>query len=284
MEKIDITLTSKHNGRKFKADASFKGDGIQKPVIIFNHGFKGFKDWGPFNLVAREFAKAGFVFIKMNFSHNGVTLDKPNEFADLETFAKNNFCIELDDTGVLIDGLFSGKTPVPHEEMDIKKLFIMGHSRGGASVILKASEDPRIKAVATWAAVNNLESWHSREELDVWQNNGRIYVHNFRTNQEMPLDYQIVENYIENKNRLQVSDAVKSLQIPMLSVHGSDDPTVPVMAVKEIGSWNPAVQVEIIQGADHTFGGGHPFAGDELPTDLQKVVNITIDFFRKMAQ
>ena len=120
MEKINIQLTSKHNQRPFMADASFMKNGIAKPVIIFNHGFKGFKDWGPFNLVAEKFANDGFVFIKMNFSHNGTTLKQPNDFADLEAFAQNNFSIELDDTGLLIDYLFSDKTELPPEEIDGK--------------------------------------------------------------------------------------------------------------------------------------------------------------------
>jgi dienelactone hydrolase len=283
MEKINITLTSLHNDRKFMADATFIENGIKKPVIIFNHGFKGFKDWGPFNIVANEFAKAGFVFIKMNFSHNGVTLDNPDKFNDLEAFAQNNFCKELDDTGVLIDELFAGETLIPEGEIDLGALFVIGHSRGGAHVILKSNEDPRIKAVVTWAAVNNLEAWHSKNEMDYWKAKGRIYIHNARTNQEMPMDYQIVENYMANKKRLQVPEAVKNLKIPMLAIHGSDDPTVPVRAVKEISSWNPFVEVKIIQGANHTFGGGHPFDGQELPRDLDEVVHLTAGFFNKLV-
>lgn len=282
MEKIDLLLTSKHSQRSFKADASFLKNGISKPVIIFNHGFKGFKDWGPFHLVAEKFAEAGFVFIKMNFSHNGTTLDKPYDFADLEAFAQNNFSIELDDTGVLIDYLFSEKSALPNEEIDLNKLFIVGHSRGGAHVILKANEDTRIKAVTTWAAVNNLESWHSKEEIGHWKKVGRIFIHNSRTNQEMPLDFQLVENYIENKDRLQVPVAVKNLKVPMLSIHGSDDPTVPVAAVQQIGSWNPNVKVEIIENAGHTFGGTHPYFDNELPGDLEKVIGLTVDFFKKI--
>lgn len=279
MEKIDITLTSKHGNRKFLADARFIADGHPKPVIIFNHGFKGFKDWGPFNIIADKFAGAGFIFIKMNFSHNGVTLENLNDFVDLEAFARNNFCIELDDTGVLIDYLFLSSCSIPHQEMDTAKLYLMGHSRGGASAILKANGDSRIKKLVTWAAVNNLEAWHSKGELDYWKKNGRIYIHNGRTNQEMPLDYQLVENYLENIDRLQVPGAVKNMSIPMLSIHGSGDPTVPVTAVKEIGSWNREAKIEIIDGADHTFGGGHPFGGTELPEDLEKVVRLTLDFF-----
>ncbi len=261
------------------ADVRYIKDGNPKPVIIFNHGFKGFKDWGPFNIVADKFGEAGFMFIKMNFSHNGVTLDQPNEFSDLEAFAKNNFCIELDDCGVLIDNLFSSSCVIPGEEMDLNKVFIMGHSRGGAAAILKATEDRRIKKVVSWAAVNNLASWHSKEELEYWKRKGRIYIHNARTNQEMPLDYQLVENFVENSNRLQVPDAVKSMQIPMLAIHGSDDPTVSVEAVKQMKSWNSGINIEIIEGADHTFGGGHPYTGIVLPKDLERVVELTVDFF-----
>lgn len=282
MKKLDIQLTSKHNNRHFKADARFIEDGKAKPVIIFNHGFKGFKDWGPFNMVADKFAEAGFVFIKMNFSHNGVTAEKPNDFADLEAFAQNNFSIELDDTGTLIDYLFSNQSIIPKSEINLSELYIMGHSRGGASVILKANEDDRIKKLVTWAAVNNLEAWHSEEELEYWKKNGRIYIHNGRTNQEMPLDFQLVENYLDNKDLLNVPDAVKSIKIPMLSIHGSKDPTVPVEAVRQIGSWNPNAKIEVIDGADHTFGGGHPFEGSTLPKDLNQVADLTIGFFKSM--
>lgn len=261
------------------ADATFKKDDRAKPVVIFNHGFKGFKDWGPFNLIADRFAMAGFVFIKMNFSHNGVTQENPIDFTDLEAFAQNNFSMELDDTGTLIDYLFSDKHQLPIKEIDLSRLYIVGHSRGGAHVILKANEDSRIKAATTWAAVNNLESRYSEAELAHWKKTGRIHIHNARTNQEMPMDYQIVENFIANRERLHVPEAVKSLQIPMLSIHGTDDPTVPVESVKEIGAWNSTVKVELIEGAGHTFGGTHPFEGLELPGDLKRVTDLTIDFF-----
>lgn len=282
MEKIEFLLHSKHSNRPFMSDASFIMDEQRKPVIIFNHGFKGFKDWGPFNIVARQFANAGFLFIKMNFSHNGVTQEHPNEFVDMEAFARNNFCIELDDTGVLIDALVSGKLPLPASEINTDRIYLLGHSRGGASVLLKSYEDKRIKSVVTWAAVNNLETWHSKSEIDYWKNVGRIYIHNARTNQKMPMDFQLVENFIENQERLQVPDAVKNSKIPMLVIHGSADPTIPVQSAMEIASWNKSAELKIIEGADHTFGGGHPFYASTLPADLQKVIGYTVDFLRRI--
>jgi pimeloyl-ACP methyl ester carboxylesterase len=280
MRKIDIVLRSKHSNRKFAADAQWIENGTPKPVVIFNHGFKGFKDWGPFDLVSKKFAAAGFIFIKMNFSHNGTTLERPNDFVDLEAFAQNNFSIELDDSGVLIDHLFSEDSPLTKKEADLSRLYIVGHSRGGAHVILKANEDKRVKKVVTWAAVSNLESWHSREQIDQWEKAGRIFIYNSRTQQEMPLDFQLVKNFKANRNRLQVPEAVKNMSIPMLSIHGTNDPTVPMAALNQIASWNSKVQTVVINGAGHTFGGTHPFEGEQLPDDLSKVSDLTIDFLK----
>jgi len=283
MKKTEFSLSSNHNNCSFLVDACYSENGRPKPVIVFNHGFKGFKDWGPFNVIAQHFANAGFVFVKMNFSHNGTTPEKPNEFADLEAFANNNFCIELDDTGVLLDHLFAGQCAISRAEMDLSRLYQIGHSRGGAHVILKAAEDDRIKAVVTWAAVNNLEIWHSREELDYWRKAGTIYIHNSRTGQDMPMHFQIVENFIANKHRLQVPDAVKHLGIPMKAFHGKKDPTVSYKSAVEMKKWNSAIEVELLEHADHTFGAGHPFAQKDLPKDLQHVVDGTIQFFRDLT-
>jgi len=42
------------------------------PVIIFLHGFKGFKDWGAFPDACAELSAAGFAVVAMNSSLNGV--------------------------------------------------------------------------------------------------------------------------------------------------------------------------------------------------------------------
>ena len=62
-----------------------------KNLVVFCHGFKGFKDWGPFNTMAKSFANENFFFLKFNFSHNGTSVDDPCNFIDLESFGNNNF-------------------------------------------------------------------------------------------------------------------------------------------------------------------------------------------------
>lgn len=175
---IENALVSIHRGREFIFDARFEKTGQAKPVIIFIHGFKGFKDWGSFNLMADYFAGHGFVYGKLNLSHNGTTPEQPVDFADLEAFGNNNFSIELDDIGHLIDHLFSAECEIPAEEMNLKKLYLIGHSRGGGMAILKANEDERIKAVATLAAIHDLTRRWSDEILEKWEQEGVQYIYN----------------------------------------------------------------------------------------------------------
>lgn len=161
----NIILQSKH-GRPFLADVYYKKDGQKKPVLIFSHGFKGFKDWGPFDLVADKFVEAGFVYVKFNFSHNGTTVDHLVDFADLEAFGNDNLSIEMDDLGVVIDWVCSDLFPVAQTEYDAAQLYLMGHSRGGGISILKAKEDTRVKKICTWASVNEFSKYWTKEELE----------------------------------------------------------------------------------------------------------------------
>ena len=278
--KQNIILESIHN-RKFLADVFYKADLQQKPIIIFNHGFKGFKDWGPFNLVAAQFAEAGFVFIKFNFSHNGTTVDHPLEFADLEAFSNDNLSIEMDDLGVVIDWIFSNDFPVDKTEYNLEKLCLLGHSRGGGISILKTKEDARVKKICTWASVNEFSKYWSEEELEKIKRDGVIYVGNSRTKQMMPIKWQMYENYFANFNRLFVPDAVKQMQIPFLIIHGTKDETIPVEAAIEMHEWNKQSELLLIENSNHNFGGMHPYTENNLTEDLETAVKATIQFFRK---
>ncbi|MBP6732039.1 MAG: alpha/beta hydrolase [Chitinophagales bacterium] len=274
----NLVLQSQH-GRPFLADVFYKKDGIKKPVVIFSHGFKGFKDWGPFNLIAERFAEAGFVYVKYNFSHNGTTLDSPTEFADLEAFGNDNLSIEMDDLGVVIDWVCSNEFPVDKSEINTEAIYLMGHSRGGGISILKAKEDARVKKLSTWASVNEFSKYWTAEELEKIKKDGVVYVGNARTKQMMPIKWQLYENYFANLPRLFVPDAVRALQIPMLIIHGTNDETIPVEAAIEMQGWNKKAELLLLEGSNHNFGGKHPYSETELTTDLETAVAATIKFY-----
>ena len=81
-------LNSIHNNKPIAVDVFYVANNVPKPIVIFAHGFKGFKDWGHFNLIADEFAKHDFVFFKFNFSYNGTTPENPVDFSDLDALTK----------------------------------------------------------------------------------------------------------------------------------------------------------------------------------------------------
>ncbi len=252
-----------------------------KPLaaVILAHGFKGFKDWGAWDCMARLFAEAGFLFVKFNFSHNGTSPDKPDEFGNLASFGLNNYSLEMDDLGLVIDWLY--ETYAPKAALTIKQLNLIGHSRGGGIAIAKTYEDARIDRLCTWAAINNFDrGWHEQLLKD-WKKQGVYYVLNGRTKQQMPLNYQLVENYYAHRNRLDLGVIVPKIQQPWLIIHGSTDPAVSVSNATDLHQWNPNSQLLIIEGANHVFGTKHPWNNTDLTTapHAQQLINETINFF-----
>ncbi|MDG1509048.1 MAG: alpha/beta hydrolase, partial [Flavobacteriaceae bacterium] len=143
-----------------------------KPLVIFCHGYKGYKDWGAFDLMSSSFLEAGIALLKFNFSHNGGTPKQPIDFPDLEAFGNNNYMIELDDLESVINWICT--TTKFKNEIDTNNISLIGHSRGGAIAIIKAAEDSRIKKLVTWAAVCDLNRtmFHEGAELNKWKEDG----------------------------------------------------------------------------------------------------------------
>ncbi|TGE25302.1 alpha/beta fold hydrolase [Hymenobacter aquaticus] len=281
---VEFLLTSPHHRRQFAADARFVPDGHPKPVVVFVHGFKGFKDWGHFNVLADYFAAHGFVFVKLNLSHNGLVPGGTGDLEDLEAFGQNNFTLELDDVGVLLDYLHAPATSaLPAAEADLSRLYLAGHSRGGGIVLLKAAEDARVQAVAAWAPISNVNPRWPDSVMQQWKQDGVQYIDNMRTGQRMPLYYQLVENFEANQQRLDIPGNVRQkLNQPLLIVHGDQDETLPVQMAHDLKSWKPAAELVIVPGAGHMFGGKHPWDENQLPELARHVADKTIAFFRSL--
>lgn len=277
-------MTSKNNvlNRKNKKpilwDAFFNEDGNSKPVAIFCHGYKGFKDWGAWDLVAESFKKAGFFFIKFNFSHNGGTMENPIDFPDLEAFGENNYSKELDDLESIINLLFSADFKYKN---DIKKknITLIGHSRGGGISIIKASEDSRITTLITWASVSGFgKRTATTGDLKQWKKNGVKYVLNGRTKQLMPHNYQFYLDYKANKERLSIENAARQIKIPFLIIHATDDPAIKFSEAKALHTFNSKSVLIPIENSNHVFDAKHPWEEEILPEALKKVVIKSIEF------
>ncbi len=259
-------------------DVFFKENGEPKPVVIFVHGFKGFKDWGHFNQVAEKFAEEGFVFIKFNFSHNGTTVQDPLNFGDLEAFGKNNYIIELDDLKLVIDWTLN--TAWLRPELDQGRLSLLGHSRGGGISIIKAFEDKRVNKLVTWASVSTFVNRNKKKTIETWKRDGVVYAHNARTQQEMPMYRQFYDIMMANKSRLNLLACARKLKIPFLIVHGTNDEAVPFAEAEALHQSAHSSRLFRVENADHTFGVRHPFLSYPLPPRSVEVVDQTIHFLR----
>ncbi|MCG1035128.1 alpha/beta hydrolase family protein [Polaribacter sargassicola] len=279
MKIIKNTIVDGQHGKPIVTDVFYKETHQPKKVVIFCHGYKGFKDWGPWNLLAETFANAGFFFIKFNFSHNGGTAENPIDFPDLEAFGNNNYSKELDDLGSVIDWISSEEKF--KNEVNLEDISIIGHSRGGGIVLLKAAEDTRVKKVITLAAVSDFGKRSSTiGELDKWKKDGVKYVVNGRTKQNMPHYYQFYLDYITNKERLDIPKATKSLKIPQLIIHGDKDDAVFLNEGENLHNWNPKSEFKIIANANHVFNTSHPWLSTTLSKELEEVTKICIDFLK----
>lgn len=268
--KRNIQLQGKHQ-KPILTDVLYTTNNQPKPVVIFAHGYKGFKDWGCWDLVAENFANNGIFFIKFNFSHNGGTVEQPIDFPDLEAFGQNNYIKELDDLESVITWISFEEEY--KNEVDLSNIILIGHSRGGGIVTIKASEDNRINKVISWAGVSDYGArFPTGEILEGWQKQGVAYIENSRTKQQLPHYYQFYENFIQNKERLYIKSAVENLKIPYLIIHGTEDETVTLKEAENLYSWSKTSELYIIENANHTFGGMHPWEGKVLPPHLLEIV------------
>lgn len=230
--------------------------------------------------MAEKFAEEDLFLVKFNFSHNGGTPEQPIDFPDLEAFGNNNFTIELDDLNSVINFLFQDKSI--QNEVDLNKITLIGHSRGGGIVLLKASEDNRVKKVITYAGISDIEARMPKgEELKFWKEHGIAYILNSRTNQRMPHKYQFYENFLANKERLHIKSAVQKLTIPQLIVHGKEDTVVKINEAENLKNWHPASELFIVDGMNHALDNTQPWKKTEMPENFKKVIRKTIDFIRK---
>jgi pimeloyl-ACP methyl ester carboxylesterase len=275
IEKMELEIKGSE-GKTVTMDITMPVSKIKTPLVIFCHGFKGFKDWGHFNWVADSCAKAGLAFLKFNFSHNGIVPGKLDELSDLEAFGENNYSRELEDLGKVIDHAVENADKF---NVDSKEIYLAGHSRGGGIALLKASEDKRIGKLVLWASVSEFDSFFRPATIEEWNSKGIVYAENKRTGQQMPLKKQFHDSYLEKRQALDVQKAARLLSIPLLIIHGDKDESVDIRHAESLYN---AVQHSIlikVEGAGHTFGATHPFNAEENVTPmLEELVENTVEF------
>lgn len=261
---------------KLLADAYFPDVTNKLPLVIFCHGYKGFKDWGAWELAMQAVAKEGFYVVKFNFSHNGTTLDNPLEFEDLEAFGRNTYSQEQIDLTAVINH-FKNRI-----EVDQSQISIIGHSRGGGAVLVQALENNEVTKVVSWAGVADFKRrFPQGARFDKWKDEGVFYGLNTRTNQQMPHYFSFYQDFEVNERKFDIQNCAQHLKKPLLIIQGTADEAVPLKEAEWLHLWAKNSELYVIEGADHVFGARHPWDKKELPLDLSKVIDQTVAFLKK---
>lgn len=239
-----------------RLDMRYREDVRNAPVVIICHGFKGFKDWGFFPHLSETLAEAGYVSISFNFSRNGIGAD-PQNFTELDLFARNTYSHELEDLKCVISSVRKGI--IGKGVIDPDYIGLFGHSRGGGIALLGASADSGIKVVVTWAAISRIDRF-GPDRMTRWKKEGFIEIENKRTRQLMRIERDLLEDITTNAGRLNITAAANRIKMPTLIIHGEKDDTVPINEAEAIYESLASENKDyiVIEDGNHTLGITHP--------------------------
>ena len=153
---------------------------------------------------------------------------------------------------------------------------MIGHSRGGYSVINSLSKNSLVYAGVLLASISGFPLI-SKEDEEEWRELGVRYVENTRTGEQLPLGIELLDDILRNLNTMEQN--AKNVTRPLIIIHGDQDSTVKMHSARNLHSWVNNSELVVIEKANHVFGAKHPFEGTN--PDLEKVIEKSLNFLKK---
>ena len=243
------------------------------PFVLVVHGFKGFLRWGFFPELCRRVAERGLAAVAFNFSGSGAGQDLQT-LDDDAGFEANTYTRELEDIAAVRAAVERHTWGTINPQMGA----IFGHSRGGGMALIHAAENPGLRALVTWAAIDSVQRWDPADTA-LWRTRGFLEVPNARTGQIHRLGVGLLDDAEQNRERLDIPAACQRLRLPALLLHGAADEAVDPGALERLtrSASKDSVHSRLVPGAGHTFGARHPL--EALPGDLEQVLEETTAWF-----
>lgn len=198
---------------------------LKNPLVIFVHGFTGYRNEHQFFNGARFFEKKGYSSFRFNL------YDWKKDTRKLE---ECTLSLHGEDLDTVVDYFRSNS---------VKKIFVVGHSFGGVSVLL--SKKKGFDAAVLWDSSGDkdvkLKAKYIKE-LDKYYYEGES-AYGFTISKEM---------YEENNNKLKPSELVKEIHVPIKIIAAGSG--VLINEGKQfLQNANNPKSFAIIPGATHCF-------------------------------
>ncbi|ODT50144.1 alpha/beta fold hydrolase [Devosia sp. 63-57] len=246
-------------GRNIPATITLpEGDGPFPFVVMFHGtGSNRHEAGNGYDLLAPKLAAAGIASARFDFAGSG------DSNVDYVQYTPSSGMQDGLDVIAYIRGL---------EQIDDARLGLLGWSQGGMIAMLTAARTPDVKSLVTWAGVLDMSFYLADQYDDARANGFTVMKFDWRE----PLNLSL--NWYEEVRALKLADELANYKGALLAINGSADTVVdPAIAdaiVAAAGGDNK--QVEIIDGADHTY---NIFSGDMAAFD--KLMQVTVDWFAK---
>ncbi len=267
---IDINTSDFISGDIYRANNTPE----LKPIILIIHGFKVHKQWGFFPYICDHFAQHGAIAICCNLSLNGYG-SEVDTLIHPQKFASNTITRELSDIQKIME-FIQRKGEGTLEDWD-GRIFILGHSRGGALSILTARDFPIISKVAVWNSIARFDRFTARQKA-LWREQGYKTAEHYTSTDSLCINSTYLEDLELHKDRFSVISALSNIDIGLIIIHGEQDITVSKREAETLASASTHLMgFNLIPSTGHTFGIRHPFSSSTKA--LEQVLEITREFF-----
>ncbi len=269
------------DGERILGTAHACASGTPRACVLVAHGFKGYKDYGFIPVLTGWLAATlPVVAHRFNFSHSGMNEDVTT-FGRPDLFEKDTWGKQVLDLGACIDAAVDGALPETPADLPV---VVIGHSRGGVSCLLMASErfseaGANTPACIVTIAAPSRANTMSEDDRDALLETGSIGTLSSRTGQTLHIGRAWLQEQLDDPYAFDVLAACTGIPCPVLAVHGEADSTVLPGAAMMIADTCPEGEAYLIREADHVFNTPNPADPHTAPGPaLSELVGVVSSF------
>ncbi len=229
------------------------GDPIACTLLL--HGFKGYKDYGFIPLLAHDLCERGVLVHRFNFSTSGMTNDIET-FARPDLFELDTWTRQVDDVRRVVRAVREGETRGAGLPM-----FLIGHSRGGATALLSAGrhrEELSLSGVATINAVDRCCRMSDAEQRAMLER-GYAFTRSARTEQDLKIGAAWLREQMESTVDHDVLGQASRCGLAACVLHGDADDAVAMDAGLAIAH-KLNTPLIVLEGSNHVLNMPNPSA------------------------
>lgn len=256
MDIIEKVFTFENEGREINGVIALPKAEGSYPLVVMNHGFAGSKEEGiGFVTISKALADQGIGAVRFDFSGCGASAAPFSEFN-----LKNN----ISDSNAVLNYVLET------ENIDRKRLGILGYSMGGRLAIMVTDKDDNPYKAMVLIAPGAQEAMDFAEIMGGKAERDKIIVEFF--GQKLEIGNEFIED-VRTSN-----DIMKKVtkKVDSIVFSGTEDVLVTPETCKTISN-KLGSKLFTLEGADHSYG----FFENGNIEYINKIVNETISFFNE---